>query len=195
VRRQGHSPADAQDLTQEFFARLIGKQYLSRVQREGGRFRSFLLTALKRFLANEWDRVRAQKRGGGHTAISIDSSDAETRYRLEPAHELTPEAIYERQWAQTLLSQVLGRLREEYVTSGKGELFEQIQSSLSQPRGSVPYVTIATQLGTTEAAIKMVVQRLRARYRELLREEIAQTVATPSEVEDEIRHLFATFSG
>jgi RNA polymerase sigma factor (sigma-70 family) len=195
VRRQGHSSADAQDLTQEFFARLIEKHYLGRIQREGGRFRSFLLAALKRFLANEWDRAHAQKRGGQQTPISIDAESAETRYRLEPAHELTPERIYERHWAQTLLEQVLARLRTEYAAAGKGDLFERIQSSLSQPRGSVPYADIASQLGSTEAAIKMAGQRLRVRYRELLRAEIAQTVAAPSEVEDEIRHLFAMFSG
>jgi RNA polymerase sigma factor (sigma-70 family) len=195
VRRQGHSPPDAQDLTQEFFARLIEKRFLARIQQEGGRFRSFLLTALKRFLANEWDRARAAKRGGGHTVISIDADSAETRYRLEPADELTPERIYERQWAQTLLGQVLNRLREEFVAADKATLFEQIQASLSQPRGMVPYADIANQLGTTEAAVKMAVQRLRARYRELLRAEIAQTVARESEVEDEIRCLFATFSG
>ncbi len=195
VRRQGHSPPDAQDLTQEFFARLIEKQYLARIQREGGRFRSFLLTALKRFLANEWDRARAQKRGGRQTLLSIDTDSAETRYRLEPAHELTPERIYERHWAQTLLEQVLARLRDEYMAGGKGELLERIQSSLSQPRGAVPYAEIASELGMTEAAVKMAVQRLRARYRELLRVEIGHTVTEPSEVEDEIRHLFATFSG
>jgi RNA polymerase sigma factor (sigma-70 family) len=195
VRGQGHSPPDAQDLTQEFFARLIGKQYLARIQREGGRFRSFLLTALKRFLANEWDRARAQKRGGRQTLLSIDADSAETRYRLEPAHELTPERIYERHWAQTLLEQVLARLREEYRAAGKGELLERIQASLSQPRGAVPYAQIANQLGMTEAAVKMAVQRLRAHYRERLRAEIAHTVTEPSEVEDEIRHLFATFSG
>ncbi len=194
VRRQGHSPADAQDLTQEFFARLIGKQYLAGIQREGGRFRSFLLTALKRFLANEWDRARAQKRGGGQPALSIDTNSAETRYRLEPVDDRSPERIYERQWAQALLGQVLARLQAEYVAQDKGALFDRLQSSLSQPRGAVPYAEIASEFGSTEAAIKMAVQRLRARYRELLRAEIAQTVASPAEVEDEIRQLFASFT-
>jgi RNA polymerase sigma factor (sigma-70 family) len=195
VRRQGYSPPDAQDLTQEFFARLLEKQYLARIQREGGRFRSFLLTALKRFLANEWDRAKAQKRGGHQAVISFDAGSAETRYRREPAHELTPEKIYERQWAQALLDQVLARLREEYAATGKRELFEQISVSLSQRRGAVRYADIAVRHGPTEAAVKMAVQRLRARYRELLRAEIAHTVATPAEIEEEIRHLFATFSG
>jgi RNA polymerase sigma-70 factor (ECF subfamily) len=193
VRRQGHHPQDAEDLTQEFFARLLAKRYLVGLQREGGRFRSFLLTALKRFLANEWDRARAQKRGGGRTVLSMDAGSAETRYRREPAHELTPEKIYERHWARALLDQVLARLREEYSATGRGELFEHIRASLSQPRGAVPYADLAVRLGTTEAAVKMAVQRLRHRYRELLRAEIAHTVADPAEVEEEIRGLFATF--
>ena len=195
IRRQGHGPHDAQDLTQEFFARLLQKQYLARIQREGGRFRSFLLTALKRFLANEWDRAKAQKRGGRQTVLSIDADSAETRYRRELAHEQTPEKIYERHWAQALLDQVLVRLREEYAASGKAELFRQLSVSLGQPRGAVRYADIAVHLGTTEAGVKMAVQRLRARYRELLRAEIVHTVADPAEVEEEMRYLFTTFSG
>jgi RNA polymerase sigma-70 factor (ECF subfamily) len=180
-------------LTQEFFARLLEKHYLAGIRREGGRFRSFLLTALKRFLANEWDRARTQKRGGRHPVLSIDEADAESRYRLEPAHELTAQRIYEQRWAQALLDQVMTRLRSEYSGAGKQTLFELIHRSLSQPRGAVPYADIAARLGTTEAAVKMAVQRLRARYRELLRNEIAHTVASPAEVEEEIRFLFATF--
>jgi RNA polymerase sigma factor (sigma-70 family) len=195
VRRKGHSPHDAEDLTQEFFARLLEKHYLAGIKREGGRFRSFLLTALNRFLANEWDRVRALKRGGGQQAVPIDRDSAESRYQVEPAHELTPEKLYERQWAQALLDQVLARLRAEYGQDGKAALFDQLSRSLSLPRGALPYAELAGQLGTTEAAVKMAVQRLRARYRELLRAEIAQTVAQPAEVEEEIRYLFATFSG
>ncbi len=194
VRRQGHNPHDAQDLTQEFFARLLEKQYLAHIKREGGRFRSFLLTALIRFLANEWDRHQAQKRGGQQTVISIDQEDAESRYRLEPAHELTAEKIYEQRWAQALLDQVMTCLRDEYVAAGKQALFEQISNSLSQARGAVRYVDIAARLHTSEAAVKMAVQRLRGRYRELLRAEIAQTVASPQEVEEELRYLFATFA-
>jgi RNA polymerase sigma-70 factor (ECF subfamily) len=193
VRHQGYSPHDAQDLTQEFFARLLKKQYLARIEREGGRFRSFLLTALKRFLAKEWDRAKAQKRGGQQTVLSIDQKSAESRYQLEPIHEMTPEKVYEKHWAQALLELVLARLRQDYADAAKSELFEQISQSLSRPRGAVPYATIAANLNTTEAAIKMAVQRLRARYRELLRAEIAQTVASPQEVEEEIRHLYATF--
>jgi RNA polymerase sigma-70 factor (ECF subfamily) len=195
VRRLGHSPHDAQDLTQEFFGRLLQKHYLAGIHREGGRFRSFLLAALKGFLANEWDRAHAQKRGGGLSWVSIDAAAAETRFAREPADELTPERIFERQWAQALLSQVLTRLRAEYVAAGKQKLFEQISASLSQPRGAVPYAEIAGGLGMTEAAVKMAVQRLRGRYRELLRAEIAETVADAGEIEAEIRHLFATFAG
>lgn len=191
VRRQGHNPHDAEDLTQAFFARLLEKRYLAGIQREGGRFRSFLLTALKRFLANEWDRARAAKRGGEQVIVSLDRDTAESRYRLEPAHELTPEKLFERQWAQALLQNVFKTLRQEYA--GKAELFDQISSSLSRPRGELPYVEIAARLNSTEGAIKMAVQRLRARYRELLRAEVAQTVAHPDETEDELRHLFATF--
>lgn len=195
VRRQGHSPADAQDLTQEFFARLVAKRYLARVQRAGGRFRSFLLTAIQRFLANEWDRAHAQKRGGFAAVVSIDAADAESRYRLEPAHELTAEKIFEQRWAEALLARVLARLRAEYASAGKEALLDALSASLSQPRGAVPYAAIATRLNTTEAAVRMAAHRLRARYREVLRAEIADTVASPAEVEEEIRYLFATFGG
>jgi RNA polymerase sigma-70 factor (ECF subfamily) len=195
VRRQGHAPHDAEDLTQEFFRRLLQKHYLAGIRREGGRFRSFLLTALKRFLANEWDRSRAQKRGGGQTVVSLDCAGAESRLNLEAALELAPERVYERQWAQTLLEQVLTRLHAEYNAAGRGALFDAIGGSLSQPRGVVPYSDIAVRLNTTEAAVKMAVRRLRARYRELLRLTIAQTVSDPDEIEEEIRHLFTSFGG
>ena len=194
IRRQGHRPHEAQDLTQEFFARLIEKQYLAPLRREGGKFRTFLLTALQRFLANEWDKARARKRGGGQPPISIDAAAAESRYDLEPSHCLTPEKIYEQRWAQSLLDLVMRRLREEYAAREQAILFEQISGSLSRQRGAVPYAEIAAQLGTTEGAVKMAVHRLRARYRELLREEIAQTVATPADIEEEIQALFAAFN-
>jgi len=195
VRHQGYSPHDAQDLTQAFFARLLEKRYLARLKREGGRFRSFLLTALKRFLAKERDRARAQKRGGTVTRISIDQEAAESRYRQEPADTLSADRIYEQRWAQALLDRVLTQLGEAYQAEGKSALFDQISGALSGSRESVPYAAIAARLETTEAAIKMAVQRLRRRYRELLRAEIAQTVAGPEEVEEEIRHLYATFGG
>jgi RNA polymerase sigma factor (sigma-70 family) len=193
VRRQGHDPHDAEDLTQAFFARLIERQYLQRIQREGGRFRSFLLTALKRFLANEWDRARAEKRGGKRAIVSLDCETAEALYQVEPAHTLSPDRLYERHWAQALLDRVMTRLHEEYARADKAEWFARLSSTLGRPRGEAPYRELAAGLGTTEAAIKMGVQRLRARYRALLRAEVAQTVARPEEIEEEIRHLFAMF--
>jgi len=194
VRRQGHGPHDAEDLTQEFFARLLEKDFLKLVAREKGRFRTFLLAALKHFLANEWDRARAQKRGGGQIHLPLDTADAETRYQVESAHELPADKIYEQRWALTLLEQVLQRLRKEYATSGKENLFEQLKSTLSGERNSLPYAEIAARLKTSEGAVKVSVHRLRQRYRELLRDEIAQTVSTPEEVEDELRNLFAALA-
>jgi RNA polymerase sigma-70 factor (ECF subfamily) len=195
VRRQGHAPHDAEDLTQEFFARLLGKNYLADVDRAKGRFRSYLLASLKHFLANEWDKARAKKRGGGQTLIPIDAGRIETSCGVEPADHLTADKIFERRWALTLLDQVLRRLRAEYVRDGKEKLFEQLKPTLTEASRSVAYAEIATRLGTTEGAIKVSVHRLRQRYRELLRAEIADTVGGPDEVEDELRNLFAALAG
>jgi RNA polymerase sigma-70 factor (ECF subfamily) len=195
VRRVGHSPPDAQDLTQEFFARLLEKNYLTEADESRGRFRSFLLASLKHFLANEWDKARAQKRGGAQIPISIDVASAETSCHWEPADNSTAEKIFERRWALTLLDGVLRRLKEEYVQDGKENLFEQLKPTLTEASRSVRYAEIAVRLGTSEGAVKVAVHRLRQRYREVLRAEIAGTVATPSEVEDEIRSLFAALSG
>jgi RNA polymerase sigma factor (sigma-70 family) len=194
VRRQGHTPHDAQDLTQEFFARLLGKNYLAGVQREKGRFRSFLLASVKHFLANEWDKANAQKRGGGRVPISIDTTLGENSFRIEPADALTAEKIYERRWALALLEQVLRRLREEYTRDGKEKQFNELKSTLTEGSRTVPYAEIATRLRTSEGAVKVAVHRLRQRYRELLRAEIADTVANPAEVDDEIRNLFAALA-
>ena len=194
VRRKGYGPNDAQDLTQEFFARLLEKNYLANADRAKGRFRSFLLGAVKHFLANEWDKARAQKRGGGKSAVPIDFSSAETAFGVEPADQSTAEKIFERRWALALLEQVLRRLREDYVRDGKEKLFEQLKPTLTEASRSVPYAQIAAQLGSTEGAVKVAVHRLRQRYRELLRAEIADTVAGPDEVEDEIRNLFAALA-
>ena len=193
VRRQGRSPHDAQDLTQEFFARLLEKDYLKSAAREKGRFRTFLLVALKRFLANEWDRQHAQKRGGFTPVVSIDQEQAESRFESEPAHILQPDVLFDRQWAVTLLERTMKRLHEEYITSGRTKLFEFLRSALARDESALPYAQIASQLNLSEAAVKMAVQRLRARYREILRAEIAETVSSPDEVEEEIRHLFSTF--
>ena len=195
VRRQGHSPHDAQDLTQEFFARFLEKGFIDEVRRERGRFRSFLLAALKHFLANEWDRARALKRGGGRELISLDEQEAECRYALEPKDELSPDRIYERRWAMLLLERVLDRLKRESGEAGKARQFDLLKESLSGGKESLPYADIARQLKTTEDAVKVAVHRLRRRYRELLRAEIAETVATADEVEDEVRYLFSVLSG
>lgn len=193
VRRQGRSPHDAQDLTQEFFARLLEKEYLKSAAQEKGRFRTFLLVAFKRFLANEWDRQHAQKRGGGAAIVSIDQELAESRFAAEPMHQIQPDLLFDRQWALTLLERTMTRLHEEYVSSGRAKLFELLRGCLAKDESALPYVEIASRLNLTEAAVKMAVQRMRARYREILRAEIADTVVTPVEVEEEIRHLFSTF--
>lgn len=195
IRRQGHNPHDAQDLTQEFFARLLERNYLACVDRGKGRFRSFLLASVKHFLANEWDKAKAQKRGGGRVPISIDAAAAENALELEPVDTLTAEKIFERRWALSLLEQVLRRLREEYTRDGKEKQFEHLKTTLTEPSRSLPYAEIALRLNTSEGAIKVAVHRLRQRYRELLRAEIADTVSDASEIEDEIRNLFAALAG
>lgn len=191
VRRQGHPVHDAQDLTQAFFSRLLEKHALGQVDREKGKFRSFLLASLKNFLANEWDKEQAQKRGGGQAVISLDHNSAESRYGLEPGHDLSPDKIFERRWALTLLEQVLARLRDEYCSVGKADLFEQLKTTLTGESGSASYASIAERLGMTEGAIKVAAHRLRHRYRDLIRAEIAQTVASAEDVDDELRHLLS----
>ena len=203
VRRLGYSPHDAQDLTQEFFARLLAKNYLAGADESRGRFRSFLLASFKHFLANEWDKARAQKRGGGQIPIPIDAAAAETACQLggfyintvEPADPATADKAFERRWALTLLDQVLRRLRCEYESSGRTELFEQLKPTLTEASRSVKYAEMASRLGTTEGAVKVAVHRLRQQYRELLRAEIAETVSGPDEVDDELRNLFQALAG
>jgi RNA polymerase sigma-70 factor (ECF subfamily) len=193
ARRAGHSPADAEDLTQGFFARLLAKDYLQTAAREKGRFRTFLLMALKRFLANEWDRQHAQKRGGFVPIVAIDQAAAESRFGSEPSHGLQPDVLFDRQWAMTLLEGTMAQLQEEYVATGRAALFECLRSSLAKEESGLSYAEIAARLNLTEAAVKMAVHRLRARYRDILRAEIAQTVSSPEEIEEEIRHLFSAF--
>jgi len=195
VRRQGRSPEEAQDLTQEFFARLIAQHYLGAVDRAKGKFRSFLLGSLKHFLANEWDKARAQKRGGAHSLIALDAQAAERRYALEPAHELSADRIFERRWALTVLERVLTRLREEHSRAGKAKLFDRLKDFLVGRAEQDSHARAAAELGMSEGAVKAAIHRLRQHYRERLRAEIANTVAAPSEVEDELRHLFAALSG
>jgi RNA polymerase sigma-70 factor (ECF subfamily) len=193
VRRLGHSAQDAEDFTQEFFARLLKKEYLQSAEREKGRFRTFLLVALKHFLANEWDRQHAQKRGGHAPILSIDQEEAESRLALESARSLQPDALFDRQWAVTLLDRTLSRLREEYVATGRAKLFEHLRGCLAKDESAPPYGQIAAELNLTDAAVKMAAHRLRARYRDILREEIRDTVHSPQEIDEEIRHLFASF--
>jgi RNA polymerase sigma factor (sigma-70 family) len=193
VRRFGHNAHDAQDLTQGFFARVLEKDYLKTAARERGRFRTFLLVMLKRFLAGEWDRQHAQKRGGFTPLVSIDQELAESRFAAEPADSLQPDRVFDRQWAMTLLERTMSCLREEYVSTGRAKLFELLSGCIAREEGSLRYAEIAARLNLTEAAVKMAVHRLRARYRELLRAEIAGTVSSPEEVDEEIRHLFSAF--
>ncbi len=193
VRRRGHEASGAQDLTQEFFFRLLRKNYLAQADPHKGKFRSFLLVAVNYFLANEWDRARALKRGGRVTFLSLDDT-AEQRYLQEPATDLSPERIYEQSWAVALLGKALGRLREECAVTGKANRFDRLKVLLTGEKPSVTYAELATSLDTTEAALKMAVQRLRRRYGELLREEIAHTVAGPEQIEDELRHFCEVLS-
>jgi RNA polymerase sigma-70 factor (ECF subfamily) len=189
VRRRGFDAHAAQDLTQEFLSRLIAKCELPRANPEKGRFRFFLLLRLKHFLVNEWQRLRAEKRGGGGASISLDALDAEQRYGLEPAHEFTPERIFERRWALTMLERALGRLRLESVRDGHGELFEALKGFLTDDAGADSYADLSARSGINPGALRVKVHRLRQRWRELVREEIAQTVASPADVQAEMRHL------
>ena len=195
VRRRGHGPHDAQDLTQEFFARLLAQGWLGQADRERGRFRTFLLSAMSHFLANEWDKARAQKRGGSVLLVPLQFDEPETRYGREPADPFTPEQAYERRWAVALLDLVLNRLQQECAADGKAGLFERLKPCLVGERENQPYQALAVQVGLSESAVKVAVHRLRRRYRQLLRSEIANTVASQGEVEEEMHHLFAVLAG
>jgi RNA polymerase sigma factor (sigma-70 family) len=188
VRRRGRSPEDAQDLTQEFFARLIERNAIATVSPEKGRFRSFLLASMNHFLADEWDKSRAQKRGA-RKVISLDTQSAETWLRQQPSEGLTPEEAFELHWAITLLEQVYQRLEEEHRQQGKTEWFDVLRTALAGPGNSAPYAKLGVRLRMNEGAVKVAVHRLRQRYRALLRETIAETVASESEVEEELRYL------
>ena len=195
VRRRGHSPEDAQDLTQAFFAHLLGRDFLRSVARDKGRFRSFLLACLNHFLSDERDRAQAAKRSGGQPPISLDADLAERRYREEPTDGLTPEIAYERRWAATLLERAQSRLAAEYAAHGKTEQLHQLEEFPLGERGERSFRDCAVRLGLSESALKSAVHRMRLRYRELVREEVAHTVNDPTEVEAEISHLIAVVSG
>ena len=194
IRHCGHSADDSQDLTQEFFYRLLQKDYLAQVDPRKGKFRSFLLAAVNHFLAKEWARARTLKRGGRIRFIPLDEAQAEQRYQAELSGERSPEEIYDRSWAIALLEKVLRRLREETAAAGHADRFEELKGVLVGERSSLSYAELAPRLRTTEAALKMTVRRLRNRYAELLREEIANTVPGPQEAEDELRHLRTVLS-
>jgi RNA polymerase sigma-70 factor (ECF subfamily) len=194
IRRRGHGPSEAEDLTQAFFARLLEKRFFGEVTPKVRRFRAFLLASLKHFLANEWDRTRTKKRGGGKVVLSLDEEQVEGRYRLEPIDRVTPETLFERGWAWTILEQVLGTLQQEFAASGKSALFDQLKGLLLGSCPSGLYAEIAAQTGLTEGAVKVTAHRLRRRYGELLRAQISQTVDGPREIEDELRHLLRVLS-
>jgi len=194
VRRKGYKPEDAQDLTQEFFARLLAKGYLAAVHPEKGKFRWFLQSAVKRFLGNEQERALAGKRGGGAFHVPFDGEKAEDRYRLEAADPLTPDKLFDRAWAVNLIEAANRSLEEECLLEGKGELFERLKVFFSGEQSESTYAEIGARLHMTEGAVKVAVHRLRRRYRDMLREQIAQTVSTRTEVEEELRDLLAAFS-
>ena len=193
LRRRGYPSDLAQDLTQEFFIRVLEGRYLNRAEPEKGRFRAFLLTSLKFFVADEEDRQRAHKRGGG-LLVPLKFSSGEERYQREPAHDETPERIFERRWALSVLDRVTENLRNEFIQHGRPEHFERLKIFLLG-QSDAPYAALAQELNTSEGALKVAIHRLRKRYRELFRQEIADTVADPAEVESELRHLAAVLTG
>ena len=192
LRRRGYPADQAQDLTQDFFIRVLEGRYLDRADPEKGRFRSFLLTSLKFFVADEEDRHRAHKRGGG-AVLPLEFSSGEERYQCEPGHDETPERIFERRWALSVLDRVVERLRNEFVRHGRPEHFERLKVFLLG-HSDAPYAALASEMNTSEGALKVAIHRLRKRYRELLRQEIADTVADPAEVESELRFLAAVLT-
>ena len=195
IRRFRHSPHDPQDLTQEFFARLLAGAYLERADREKGRFRTFLLTALRRFMVNEWDRARAQKRGGGKQLLPLDGDLAERLYAAGPGGEASPEKVYDHHYALTLLNAALQSLQQEFTVRGKAEEFEALKPYLTAPRGEISYEALAARLKRDAVAARVAVHRFRKRYRQLFREQVSGTVARPQDVEEEMRYLVAAVSG
>jgi len=196
VRRKGYGPDEAQDLTQGFFTRMLERHYLRDYQRERGRFRTFLLTSVQHFLSNERDWARAEKRGGGRTPLGLDEvfQTGERRYSLEPRSDLTPEKIFEKHWASTLLDRTLLRLQAAAMEAGNGNQFIRLKGYLTGEESEIPYSQLAETLGTTEGALKVAIHRLRRRFREVLYEEISHTVSHPDQIRDEIRFLTSVVS-
>ncbi len=193
VRSSGQSPPDAQDLTQEFFCRLLEKRWLDSADREKGKLRTFLVVALKHFISKEWRRTSAQRRGGGHAHAQFDTAFAESRYAAD-SHALAPDEIFDQQWALTLLDLTVSRLRDEFSIAGKPGDFEILKNCLTADRGSIDYTSVAQQLGVKEVAGRVAVHRLRKRFREIYREEISQTLAEGSDLDSELRHLAAALT-
>ncbi|NBP25145.1 MAG: sigma-70 family RNA polymerase sigma factor [Proteobacteria bacterium] len=195
IRRRGHGPEEAQDLTQAFFERLLEKRWLNSADPARGRFRTFLLTALNHFLSNEWDKSQAMKRGGGLQMVSLDTESAETQFQREPECRVTPETEFDRSWALALLDRVLQQLRDDYTAAGKERVFEILKETLETDGSQAPGALLAQQLHLSEGAVRVAVHRLRQRYRELLRREILRTVGATDEVDGELRELFAALGG
>lgn len=194
LRRRGLNRHDAEDLTQSFFAHLLEMDSLAKVDREKGKFRTFLLSALTNYLNNEWEKGQTAKRGGRRQIISLDEAAAEQLYSLELVEPSSPEKLFDRRWASAVVESVLARLREDYRAAGRTDLLAQLEPSLAEEPAAGRYADWAAALGLSEGAVRVALHRLRRRFGELLREEIAQTVASPAEVEEEIRHLFATIA-
>jgi RNA polymerase sigma-70 factor (ECF subfamily) len=195
VRGQGRTKEDAEDLVQAFFARFLERNYLEGLRAERGRFRAFLLASLKHFLANEWDKAQRQKRGGGVVHLSLDWQSADERYHLDPPDPTSPDRIFDRAWALALLERVIARLRDECATQSRSALFEQAKGYLMVGEATIPYGEAARRLKMDEGAVRVAVHRLRKRYRELLRDEITQTLSDPAQVQEELRSLQAALAG
>jgi RNA polymerase sigma-70 factor (ECF subfamily) len=195
VRRRGQSPQDAQDITQEFFCRLLEKRWLDSADRAKGRLRAFLVVALKNFMSKEWRRASAQRRGGGQHQVAFDTAFAESRFAADPAARLEPDAAFDREWALTLLDLTIHRLRAEFAAAGRPEDFEALKSCLLAERGAIDYSVLAGKIGSNEGAARVAAHRLRKRFRQIYRDEIAQTLAEGADLDDELRHLAAALSG
>ncbi len=194
LRRWGCDREQAEDYTQGFFASLMERQSIGEADPKRGKFRSFLLVSLKHFLSDQFDRTEAQKRGSGKKVLSLDIEDGETRYHCEPADNLSPEKLFERYWALEVLKQAMTRLKDEFATANKQHLFDHLKTYLTAEQDSIPYCSVAAKLDMTEGAVRVAVHRLRQRYHELVRQEIAQTVATPEQIDEEINELYAALA-